>query len=65
MAKHKMLSLGDFLREKSPFFGYVSCRSLKSSAHPPWGASIQWYERAPAREADGHSLGLETMNING
>jgi hypothetical protein len=30
-----MLSLGDFLREKSRFFGYVSCRSLKSSAHPP------------------------------
>jgi hypothetical protein len=35
MAKHKMLSLGVFLREKSRFFGYVSCRSLKSAAHPP------------------------------
>jgi hypothetical protein len=35
MAKHKMLLLGDFLREKSPFFGYVLCRSLKSAAHPP------------------------------
>jgi hypothetical protein len=35
MAMHKMLLLSDFLREKSPFSGYVSCRSLKSSAHPP------------------------------
>jgi hypothetical protein len=35
MATHKMLLLGDFLREKSRFSGYVSCRSLKSSAHPP------------------------------
>jgi hypothetical protein len=37
MAKHKMLLLGDFLREKRRFFGYVLCRSLKSTAHPPWG----------------------------
>jgi hypothetical protein len=50
MAMHKMLLPSDFLREKSRFFGYVSCRSLKSAAHPPWGAPIQWFERAPARE---------------
>jgi hypothetical protein len=35
MAIHKMLLLGDFLREKCRFFGYISCRSLKSAAHPP------------------------------
>jgi hypothetical protein len=35
MAKHKMLLPGDFLREKCRFFGYVSCHSLKSTAHPP------------------------------
>jgi hypothetical protein len=50
MAMHKMLLSGDFLREKCRFFGYVSCCSLKSSAHPPWGAPIQRYGRAPARE---------------